>query len=160
MKKLNLGCGSEYKKGWMNIDVLKSIKADEYFSLDKYPWPLKNNSFDKILMKSILEHLQDPIKALKEIIRISKNNAKIIVIVPHARNYVYISDLQHKTNFTEASFGEELLKEYDLNELTLTDKQFIYWANKWKKFIPLKGFLKIFLNSIYDELLFEFEVKK
>jgi len=160
MKKLNLGCGSEYKKDWVNVDVLRSVKADKYFSLDEYPWPLKSNSFDEVLMKSVLEHLQDPILGLKEAIRVSENHAKITVIVPHARNYAFISDLQHKTNFTEASFGKELLKEYDLNELILINKKFVYWAHKWKKLIPFKGLLKIFMNGIYDEILFEFEVKK
>jgi SAM-dependent methyltransferase len=160
MKKLNLGCGSDYKEGWLNVDVLRGVRADKHFSLDKYPWPLKNNSFNQVLMKSVLEHLENPINALKEVIRISRDKARLTVIVPHARNYAYLSDLQHKTNFTETSFNKNLLEEYDLNELILVDKKFVYWANPWKRYIPFKGFLKIFLNGIYDEILFEFEVKK
>ena len=62
------------------------------------------DEFDEILMKMILEHLDNPIKVLKEIIRISKNNARLIIIVPHAGSYANFTDIQHKTNFTENSF--------------------------------------------------------
>ena len=28
MKRLNLGCGPDYRKGWVNVDIRKDIKAD------------------------------------------------------------------------------------------------------------------------------------
>jgi hypothetical protein len=158
MKKLNLGCGNDYKKGWVNLDLI-DVKKDIKHDLNKIPYPFKKSLFDETLMKMILEHVQDPIGVLKEVIRISKDNAKIIVIVPHATSYANFTDLQHKTNFTETSFNKELLEEYELKELELTKVDFIY-TNSWKKFIPFKKFFKIFLNGIYDDLLFEFKVKK
>jgi predicted SAM-dependent methyltransferase len=72
MKKLNLGCGQDYRDGWTNVEILKGLKADVHHNLDKTPYPFKRNEFDLILMKMVLEHLKDPIKILKEVIRISK----------------------------------------------------------------------------------------
>ena len=159
MNRLNLGCGKDYKEGWMNIDV-NDVKKDVSHDLNKIPYPFKKSYFDEVYMKMILEHLNDPLGVLKEIVRISKDNAKISIIVPHAFSYASKTDLQHKTNFTENSFSEELLEEYNLKELKLVRKEFLFPNNKWKKYIPLKKYLKIFFNGIYDDLLFEFVVKK
>jgi hypothetical protein len=68
--------------------------------------------------------------------------------------------LQHKHSFTENTFSESLLEEYDLKELKLVRKRFLFPSNRWKKYIPFKKYLKIFLNGIYDDLLFEFKIQK
>jgi len=159
MHKLNLGCGEEYNSGWINVDILKKIKADKHFNLNTLPYPFKNNQFEEILMKMVLEHLNEPLEVLKEIIRIAKKNAKIIIIVPHATSYANLTDLQHRTNFTENSFNSNLLREYDLRELELIRTKFSY-PNSWKRFIPFKKYLKILFNGIYDDIIFEFKVNK
>lgn len=33
--KINLGCGNEYKKGWINVDFNKEVKADICADLSK-----------------------------------------------------------------------------------------------------------------------------
>ena len=112
------------------------------------------------MANSILEHLQYPIKTLKELIRISKDNAIIKVLVPHANSYANITDLQHKNNFTENTFSKTCLREYELEQVELIKIKFIFNENKWKKCIPFKKYLKIYFNGIYDNILFEFIVKK
>jgi len=110
-------------------------------------------------MRMILEHLDNPIKVLKEIIRISKNKAIIEVVVPHANSYAAITDIQHKTHFTENSFNKNLLEEYGLNNLILKKVE-LQFKNTWKKCIPFKKYLKIFFIGVYDNIKFIFEVKK
>ncbi|OGM58283.1 hypothetical protein A3A75_04585 [Candidatus Woesebacteria bacterium RIFCSPLOWO2_01_FULL_39_10] len=56
MKKLNLGCGGDYKKGWTNVDIDKNVRADIYSELSEN-FPFKNNVFDYILAQDLLEHL-------------------------------------------------------------------------------------------------------
>ena len=158
VKKLNIGCGKEYIEGWINLDSI-NVKKDVKHDLNKIPWPFKDSIFKEVLMKSVLEHLNNPIKIVKEVIRISKKGAKLVIIVPHARSLASVTDIQHKTYFTENSFCPELLKEYELSGLILKRADFIY-KNKWKKYIPFKKAFNIFLNSIYDDLLFEFEIAK
>jgi len=159
-KKLNVGCGEDYKSGWINLDSRNNINADIKHDLNKFPYPFKDNSFEEILLKMVLEHVDNPLRVLKEIIRISKKNARIRIIVPHGYSYAQITDIQHKTSFTENSFHGSLLKEYELEELNLVNKSFLSSKNKWKKYVPLKWILKIFLNGIYDDLLFDFVVNK
>jgi len=158
MKKLNLGCGKDYKQGWINVDIIH-VKKDINYNLNKIPYPFKNNEFEEILLKMILEHIDKPLKVLKEVIRISKDDAKITIIVPHATSYANFTDIQHKTNFTETSFNQKFLEEYELEQLRLEKIEFIF-ENKWKKLIPFKKYLKIFFIGIYDNLLFEFKIIK
>ena len=160
MKKLNLGCGEDYKEGWINIDVNKNYKADIYSDINIFPYPFKNNEFDEVYASMILEHLDNPILALKELSRIPKQNAIIKIIVPHATSYSNLGDLQHKFSFTESTFEKNLLIEYGINNLVLINKKFLFENNKWKKLIPFKKYLKIFFNGIYDDILFKFKVIK
>jgi len=159
IKKLNLGCGGDIMEGYINVDSLKLNGVDIVHNLNKFPWPFKNNTFEEVIMKSVLEHVDNPIKTLKEVIRIGSNNSSITIIVPYAHSLAAVTDIQHKTHFTENSFSEELLREYDLQELKLEKRQFLY-KNLWKRYIPFKRILNVFLNGIYDDLLFEFKITK
>jgi len=158
--KLNLGCGRDYRNGWVNVDVRRNIFTDVVHDLDVLPYPFKDNTFDEVLLSHILEHIKDPISTLKEIIRISKSRARIIVKVPHAHSYAQISDLQHKNSFSEHSFSKKHLREYEIDELVLVKRIFEFPSNRWKKYLPGKSLLKIFFNGIYDDLYFEFKVRK
>jgi len=158
MVKLNLGSGEDYRKGWINVDSRRNVKTDRRFDLNKFPYPFKNHYFEKVLMQMVLEHLDNPIKVLKEVIRISQNKATIELIVPHATSYAAITDIQHKTHFTENSFNKILLEEYEL-DLVLKSVEFQF-KNTWKEYIPFKKYLKIFFNGIYDDIKFKFKVIK
>lgn len=157
--KLNLGCGGIYKEGYVNVDISSKYKTDKIVDLNTFPYPFNENTFKEVTMDMILEHLDSPINSLKEIIRICKNKARILILVPHATSYANFGDIQHRHLITENSFAEFLLREYDLEELILISHKFIF-TNKWKKYIPFKHYLKIFLMGIYDDMLFEFEVVK
>jgi len=157
--KLNLGCGEDYKEGYVNVDNNTDYKADKYFNLNIISYPFEDNEFDKVIMNMILEHLNNPIEVLKEVSRICVDGAIIEVIVPHATTYSNFGDMQHKHFFTEKSFNNNLLIEYNLKELELISHEFIY-TNKWKKYIPFKHYIKIFLTGIYDDMLFKFKVVK
>ena len=82
-KKLNLGSSGRKKEGYINVDWLSLVKPDVEHNLNIYPYPFQDNEFDLIEANHILEHLDRPFEVMKEIHRISKPNAKIIIRVPH-----------------------------------------------------------------------------
>lgn len=53
--------------------------------------PFKDGEFDTVVCTHALEHIKNPQKALKEIIRIAKK--RIIIVVPCQREYKYTPDL-------------------------------------------------------------------
>ena len=83
LRKLNLGCGRDIKKGYINIDQSKLDGVDVVHDLNKYPWPFQKNYFDEIYARDAIEHLKDIFKVMNEINRISKPGAIVKLIVPY-----------------------------------------------------------------------------
>jgi ubiquinone/menaquinone biosynthesis C-methylase UbiE len=54
-----------------------------YLNVDVNALSFKNESFDYVIASEIIEHLQDPMDAIREIQRVAKNGAYFIVSVPH-----------------------------------------------------------------------------
>ena len=128
MKKLNFGCGADIKAGWDNVDVQENEKLTKSFDFNEFPYPIKNDTYDYVYLKDVLEHLDEPDKVIEELKRISKKDAIIEIIVPHYQNKGAYSDLQHKHYFNDVAF--EMLveqknainktKKFEIVELNLT----------------------------------------
>lgn len=103
MKKLNLGCGKTIKQGWINLDFIKGEGVDVVWNLDKFPYPFKDNEFDYILLDGILEHLENPERVIKELWRISKKGADILIRVAHFSCWQAWGDITHKRTFNHTS---------------------------------------------------------
>ena len=58
-RKINLGCGNKIKKGYLNLDFIKTEGTDIVYDLNQYPWPFPENTFDEVYASHILEHLGD-----------------------------------------------------------------------------------------------------
>lgn len=82
-RKLHLGCGTQIKKGYVNLDKEKLKGVDVVHNLDKYPWPFPDNYFEEVYGQDVIEHVQDLFRAMREINRICKNGAKVQLIVPY-----------------------------------------------------------------------------
>ncbi len=104
MKKLNLGCGDDIKEGYVNVDFIKQPGIDIVHNINKFPWPFKSNTFNEIYASHIIEHVDDLIKTMKEIHRISKKNAKINIRGPHFSCGVSYRDPTHKRLFSYFTF--------------------------------------------------------
>jgi hypothetical protein len=44
-KKLHLGCGTNIKKDWINLDFVKLKGVEVVHDLNKFPYPFKDNTF-------------------------------------------------------------------------------------------------------------------
>jgi len=103
--KLNLGCGKDIKKSWINLDIKKYPGVDIIHDLNTYPYPFSDNYADFILMKHVLEHLDNIVKVMEEIYRILKPNGKVEIIVPYYKHKNAFTDPTHKHFFTEDSMN-------------------------------------------------------
>jgi ubiquinone/menaquinone biosynthesis C-methylase UbiE len=105
IKKLNLGCGKDIKKDYVNLDSIKLPGVDIVHNLEVYPWPFKKNDFDYVYCHHVLEHMESIIKPMEEIWRITKNGARVFIEVPNFPSIGCAADPTHKQFYTYLTFN-------------------------------------------------------
>ncbi|PIP26896.1 MAG: hypothetical protein COX30_04730 [Candidatus Moranbacteria bacterium CG23_combo_of_CG06-09_8_20_14_all_39_10] len=71
MKQLNLGCGKDIRKGYINLDMYPLEGVDVVADIEK-KLPFENDTFDEIFTAHVLEHMADLNALLSELHRITK----------------------------------------------------------------------------------------
>jgi len=102
---LDLGGGKRFQKwlkeyeGLFDDTQYKTMDLDESTNPDVvgdiHNIPLRDESVDAIICSSVLEHVNDPIRAVQEMCRILRKNGKALIFVPsiypyHARKDHYL----------------------------------------------------------------------
>lgn len=90
--------------GAIGMDRNPRSHADVIHDLDTFPYPFEENEFGKVICKDVLEHVDNFIRAMEEIWRIAKSDAKIEVSAPFMSSVNYYSDPTHRRAFTSRSF--------------------------------------------------------
>lgn len=162
--KLNLGCGYDYREGYINIDMYDNeyLKKDLKFDCNNIPMPFAFNSVKEVLMYDFIEHLENPVRFLEELFRISADSCIWKILAPYITN-TWQEMFFHKTfRFHENSFNKfemNTSRPYYSN-VRLLRKNIRLIAKGFQKWIPLKPVFKHFLNNIYSKIYYEFEVIK
>lgn len=107
LPELLRNCGNELEIGPGNTPVKFASTSIEYpaWDGDTQDLPYENNKFDVIHAYHILEHLNDPIRVLKECERVLKIGGHMNIVVPHQMSALAYSDLDHKHFFNEETFS-------------------------------------------------------
>ncbi len=133
MRILDIGCGKNKIKGAIGLDIHKTPATDVVCNLDKFPYPFQNNTFDKIYIIDVLEHLEDIKGAIEEVHRIAKPEAEVFIRVPHFSSTHAYGDFTHKHFFNTQSLdyftGE--MPQYDFYSAARFDKEGVK-INFWK----------------------------
>jgi len=146
MMKLHLGCGRDIKKGYVNLDRAELEGVDVVHDLDKFPYPFKDNEFDEIYCKHVLEHVDDLIRVMEELTRVSKPGARIKVIAPYFAGQGAYNDPTHKKFFTYKTFDYFSPGGYYSKAVLKTMERKIF-------FFSSRGFMKSRAFSIPLDLL-------
>jgi len=158
MKKLNLGCYNKILKDHINLDREKYFDGiDIAHDLNEFPYPFKDSEFDEINMPFVLEHLDNTIKVMEEIYRISKNKAIIKISVPYGIRW--IRNMQHKRGFDEGTFKGMDKKEW-LGDFRFRLIKTKFIPSYFGRFVPFKTIVCRYINHIIKDLYVELEVSK
>ena len=160
--KYNLGCGFDYRKGWINVSNNRSYPGDVFFNLNKYPWTfIKTNSADHITMNMIMEHLIYPVRKdgqprintlIYEVHRCLKKGGTWEFVVPHHSHKLAFQP-DHETVFNEDIAGFVCMSPKDeacyfkeqLFELVSLE---LIYSGGLVRFIPFKKYLRHFLRNM------------
>ena len=118
-----------------NLKQIKELSSLKIFPTagDAYQLPFTDSSFDLVILSEVLEHLDNPAQALKEIKRILKKGSVLIVSVPYKEKIKYQICIHcNKPTPTNAhlhSFDEVKLKRF-IEEAGLMPVKYSLACNK------------------------------
>lgn len=129
MTRLNIGCGRDYRQGWINTDISHEVKADHYFDIRREKFPFKDELFEEICISGVLEQIgpnEELIHAMNECHRVLKPGGKMTVIVPNAKHAIAHRDPMDVRKFTMATF-----KYFDPECYEYRDYGSVYGFKPW-----------------------------
>ncbi|MEM2293773.1 MAG: class I SAM-dependent methyltransferase [Nitrososphaerota archaeon] len=137
---LDIGCGfskesiigKKYKanpRGDLNVDICKpEVKVPNFIRASALSLPFKEDIFDTIYMFHVIEHLEDPKRALNEIHKVLRKGGKLVVITPNKYSRSSYLDPTHRHHFTPGEL-KKLFRSFSSVKLT----------GEGGCWIPLKG---------------------
>jgi ubiquinone/menaquinone biosynthesis C-methylase UbiE len=143
--KLNMGCGHNKLRGWVNVDLFSECSPDLVLDLEALPWPWPDDSVDQVLFNHSLEHLGQNARTflgiMKELYRVCQDGAQIQISVPHPRHDHFIDDPTHVRVITPGT-------------LTLFDRRVCdEWQRKGSANSPLAHYLNVDFEMVVKQLV-------
>lgn len=105
MRVLDVGCGPNKLEGATGIDLNPHSDADIIWDLDKIPYPIEDNSFDRIYCSHAIEHFRTDLnKIMMEFHRILKPDGIVEIRTPHFSHMSAWASYDHIRPFTSNSW--------------------------------------------------------
>lgn len=133
--KLNLGCGNDYRKGWVNVDINKEVKADWHMDIEEGLPLFSDNSFSLVELDMCLEHTKNVAFVMDEVWRVCKPKGIVEIWVPHCGGVYALQHLGHKSYYgigtldvfkpTGAFTGERIGKA----RFNIIEEKLVYWSH-------------------------------
>lgn len=101
---LDVGCGRNKLSSAIGIDKNPETDADVVHDLDRLPYPFDDDSFDVIVARHVLEHLEAPLDVLGELHRVGRQGGEIHIVTPHFSSPTSWTDPTHRHHFSSRSF--------------------------------------------------------
>lgn len=169
---LNLGCGGRTtdKKAWFG-QVRVDIEAFPNVThvMDIHDLKFNDEEFDRVVCYTTLEHLDSPIKAMKEMRRVLKTGGQMEIVIPNVLHYRRIwlnyKQLIKKINESDPEKLPNHKQAWDIIEMRNLMKQvgllmvsvsYLDWLPRFK---PRGGIKLYLLNKLLPECFTRTEVK-
>jgi SAM-dependent methyltransferase len=104
MRTLDLGCGYNKYPGSIGVDIAPLKGVDVVADLNALPLPFADDSFDRVRITHVIEHLASITKTLEEVHRISKAGAVVEIVTPHHSDSSSWQDPTHVWHLNTRSF--------------------------------------------------------
>lgn len=135
-KFLDVGCGygfilekiaKEYEIELFGVDVKQGVKNYlnknvNFLLADCYSLPFKNEQFDYVSLFEVVEHLYNPLRALREANRVLKPGGLLFITTPNLTRFgVLFNLILNKSPFMDVKYfeydGASHLREFAVEEL-------------------------------------------
>lgn len=152
---LEIGCGvgyytkkiAQHTPRVVATDIAESFlefaKKNNPYPIEQYvacpveKLPFENNTFDKVLMSEVIEHLMYPEQGVREIQRVLKPGGKAVIATPNTNSYLNL--LYHiRLLFSGTQFDQDHIHEFSGKELeNLLGKYFAVKQKRYVNYFPV-----------------------
>lgn len=105
---MDIGCGRNKQPGFVGIDYVKLPGVDIVHDLEKFPWPLPDESVLTAVCTHVIEHINPQggtfLKFMDEIWRVLKYGGQCAFVTPHGASRGYIQDPTHCNPCNQVTF--------------------------------------------------------
>ena len=98
--RLNLGCGTDIRPGFVNLDSVALPGVDVVHDLTELPLPFEDARFIEVVCQDVLEHVPSYPELLGEIHRIMRPGGRLVVRSPHFTSRAVWLDPTHRATFS------------------------------------------------------------
>jgi predicted SAM-dependent methyltransferase len=110
MSRLDIGCGSNKKNGFLGVDVGRTEATDVI--ADAANLPFRGGSVDYVHSRRCVQHIREDVKALKEMYRVLRTNGKLEVITASFCGFLF-----YRLGLSESSGKYEVFHLYSNRRL-------------------------------------------
>lgn len=116
-RRINLGCGTKYLPGWINVDINEAAHPDLLLDLCRpidFPLQLhspclggltiRENSIERLLVDNVLEHVSDLPQLMTNCLRLLAVGGQIEIVVPYEKSHAAWQDPTHVRALNERSW--------------------------------------------------------
>jgi SAM-dependent methyltransferase len=100
---LDVGCGVNKHPGAIGLDRNTNTGADVIADLDRFPWPLRNDSVREIRAIHVIEHVADVIRTVEEFHRLLAPGGRAVIVTPHYTDFSSFCDPTHRWHLNSFS---------------------------------------------------------
>jgi len=104
LNTLDIGCGYHKWPGSVGLDIAPLEGVDVVHDLNQFPYPFPDDSFDRIRVIHVIEHIESIPKTMEEIHRIARHSAVVEIETPHYTDASSWQDPSHRWHLNTRSF--------------------------------------------------------
>ena len=136
MDILDVGCGdAQDPRATSGIDMRAYPGVEIVHDLEKFPWPIAAGRYDRVILRDVIEHLQDAVRTMEDLHRICKPGGGIENWTPHYSHPSSYHDPTHKHHFSFGSFdyftGDRAYPRYLSCQFRMAEKRLIFDKHEW-----------------------------
>ncbi len=151
-QKLNLGCGSDIRAGYVNVDIVELPGVDVVHDLSVLPLPFADGSASEIICQDVLEHMEY-IPILEDLYRVLEPGGVLKIRVPHFTSRNNFVDPTHQKYFSVETFSfftKESEREYYFSFAFSRIRSCRITFEHWSRWLFWNRFVEPIVNSSYE----------
>jgi SAM-dependent methyltransferase len=107
MRAINIGCGRDFRDGWLNTDFSAEAKPDIVHDIRYEKLPVEDGSADLVYASGVLEQIltnEDLLFAINEVWRVLRVGGEFQIVVPNAEHSIACQDPFDVRKFVPKTF--------------------------------------------------------